>query len=232
MEGNSPIVTQTNLSKKESYFSRLFSGRINRATYQEGAVVIGITIFIIGLVILFGLSLLGLPHIGAVASIAFMIIFAAFYGLSLEIRRAHDLNMTGKQLLPNFLLYLLSPLIFIGLTIFAPPDSADQFKKILINYAQNPYIYILSIALSIFSYYISFRSGKKTTNNYGPPTGYLSIRQTFNTVLGVNIFPNANTAEDPKRLIKLLLKILIGLLAFLFLFITVVLIIGYFINNY
>jgi uncharacterized membrane protein YhaH (DUF805 family) len=94
--------TYTN-SKHNTYWNRLFSGRINRRNFIVGTISIWILyflgLFLLGfiLALLFGESFVNDTNSTYMAVLA--VIIAYFYNASLSIRRLHDINQSGWVLL-------------------------------------------------------------------------------------------------------------------------------------
>jgi uncharacterized membrane protein YhaH (DUF805 family) len=175
-----------NEKPKPGYFSRLFAGRLNRQNYIVGSTVLVLVPIICFMVVLFNIllnpnafsmpyldpnnptnivtpqvsimSLLDTPanKIWSALGIIFFILSIP-YVFSLQIRRLHDLNLSGWFWLVNFgsLLPLYS--MFSSRSLIAKPDAFFWISE------------IIGLVASFFSLYVSLWPGTKSVNSYGEP---------------------------------------------------------------
>jgi len=174
-----------NEKPKLGYFSRIFSGRMNRQNYIVGSTVFVLVPLICFLVIIFNIllspsafampylnpanpgeiitpqvsipSLLETPQneIWTAIGILFFILSIP-YLFSLQIKRLHDLNLTGWLWIINFL-----PLLFIKSMFSLTNLSKPDIWFLISNF--------VSLVSGIFSIYISLWPGTKESNKYGDP---------------------------------------------------------------
>ena len=170
---------------KSNYFTRLFSGRMNRQNYIIGSTFFVLIPLICFLIVIFNLLLspsafampyvdLGspngivMPQVSVVALLEtpanelwsaigiLFIILSLPYLLSLQIKRLHDLNLSGWLWLLNVV-----PLLFLkqmfSLTELTHPD--------MIFFIGN----FVSLISALFSFYVTLWSGTKGPNKYGEP---------------------------------------------------------------
>lgn len=91
------------------YLNKLYSGRLNRRTYLVGSIILAIIYWLIGLIV--G----SLGYGSGVFSLVYwiLLILMIVFGLSLSVRRFHDLGQTG------WLCILLAiPLVDIGVWFY------------------------------------------------------------------------------------------------------------------
>jgi uncharacterized membrane protein YhaH (DUF805 family) len=173
------------IETKKSYFTRLFSGRLNRQNYIIGSTFFVILPTICFLVVIFNsllspntfampylnpnnpsqiitpqisiLSLLTTPanEAWSLAGVIF-IILSIPYLFSMQIRRQHDLNLSGW-------LWIINLLPMLSLYSYIPGNKVPigSLMWIMINS-------IATIA-SFFTFYISLWPGTKGENRYGSP---------------------------------------------------------------
>lgn len=170
---------------KPNYYSRLFSGRLNRQNYIIGSTVLVLIPLICFIVVIFNIllspSAFGMPYIDpnnpgqiitpqvSIPSLletptnetwsAIGILFTILslpYLLSLQIRRLHDLNLTGWLWIINIL-----PLFFLkqmfSLTELSKPDAIFWISN------------FVNLVSGIFSIYVTLWKGTNATNKYGDP---------------------------------------------------------------
>jgi uncharacterized membrane protein YhaH (DUF805 family) len=170
---------------KESYFTRLFSGRLNRQNYIVGSTVLVLLPLICFMVVIFNIllspSTFAMPYLDptdpskiitpqisipallttpgnelwTVLGILFTILSLP-YLLSIQIRRLHDLNMNGWLWIINFL-----PLLFLkqtfSLTEYTHPDMWFWISN------------FVSLVSGVFSFYVTVWPGMNGPNKYGEP---------------------------------------------------------------
>jgi uncharacterized membrane protein YhaH (DUF805 family) len=172
-----------NEKPKPSYFTRLFSGRLNRQNYIVGSTFFVLVPLICFTIVIFNIllsastftmpyldpnnpSAIVTPQVSIFSMLqtptnelwsAIGIIFVILslpYLLSLQIRRLHDLNLNGWLWIINFL-----PLLFtknmISLNELSHPDMWFWIAN------------IVSLITALFSFYISLWPGTKEPNKYG-----------------------------------------------------------------
>ena len=171
----------------EDYFTRLFSGRLNRQNFIVGSAFFVIVPVICFMIVLFtivqteslsdmsyldstNLSSIVTPQVSIVSLlttpanevwVAIGIIFVILslpYLLSLQIRRLHDLNINGWLWIINFL-----PLLFLK-QLASPDELLHPDVLFLIGI-------LVSLATILFSFYVSLWPGTNGPNKYGekPP---------------------------------------------------------------
>jgi uncharacterized membrane protein YhaH (DUF805 family) len=167
---------------QSSYFSRLFSGRLNRQNYIWGSTFLVLIPLICFTIVIFNILLspdifampyldpnstnIITPHVSIInlletpANETWSIIGLIFFVLSLpylfslQIRRLHDLNLTGWLLLINFL-----PLLFLKNMLSVSELTRPDIWYAIAN--------IVSLISSIFSIYVSFWPGTNGPNMFG-----------------------------------------------------------------
>jgi uncharacterized membrane protein YhaH (DUF805 family) len=192
MEQN-PTLPQSNAAispttgPKPNFFTRLFSGRLNRKNYILGSTFFVLVPLICFLIVIFNIllspttfampyldptnpnvivtpqfsivSLLKTPanELWSVLGLLFLLISLPFV-LSLQIRRLHDLNLSGWFWVINFgsLLPLYS--MFSSGILISKPGAFFWISE------------IVGLIASFFSLYVSLWPGTKGTNNYGEQT--------------------------------------------------------------
>ena len=135
-------------SFKSKYLS--FSGRLNRLAYFLRA--LGVSI--IGFIIIIALAYLGgiggpVLLIPAAVVIVIVVVFMVVIGISLAVRRLHDMNLSGLY----YIGYLLLNAVAGGL-YKANPQSTLSI--------------VVNMAVLVVSLLILFWPGTKGPNNYGP----------------------------------------------------------------
>lgn len=170
---------------KPGYFTRLFSGRMNRQNYIIGSSVIVLLPLICFLVVIFNIllspSTFAMPYIDpnnpgqivtpqlSLASILtspgndawtvagiISFILSIPYLFSMQIKRLHDLNLTGWLWIINFL-----PLLFINQMFSLSEISHPDTLFIISNF--------ISLVSGVFSIYVSLWPGTRGQNKYGDP---------------------------------------------------------------
>jgi uncharacterized membrane protein YhaH (DUF805 family) len=203
-----------------SYFSRLVTGRINRAGNIVGPIVAAVffaTLFVITYSLLS--AVVGLSTAVAI-SLPIYFVSIYFIIISFTIRRLHDLNKSGYLvifLLPSLML----PTLIQALTIIA--ISFTQVTPVLafINTITTNSIYpIYNFISGIFWLYVTFWPGTKGNNRYGIPSTHWTIKE----ILGFAKPASSTTSYiNPKtNPVKPLLKILLGLVLFLVAFLAII----------
>ncbi|MGI8420144.1 MAG: DUF805 domain-containing protein [Candidatus Levyibacteriota bacterium] len=171
------------METKPSYFSKLFSGRMNRQNYIFGSTLFVLLPTICFLVVIFNIllspSIFAMPYLNpanpdqimtpnisimslletpvnelwALAGVIF-IILSIPYLFSMQIRRQHDLNMNGWWWTVNIL-------PFTEFYTYIPGSHATPGTNIwwMLSF--------LSLASSIFSLYFTIWPGTKGVNKYG-----------------------------------------------------------------
>lgn len=168
---------------KPSYFSRLFSGRLNRQNYIVGSTFFILIPLICFTIVLFNIltnpttfampyldptnpaaiitpqvsviSLLKTPVNELWSAIAIIFIILSLpYLLSLQIRRLHDLNLNGWLWTINFL-----PLLFVNHMLSLSELTHPDIWFLIGNF--------ISLVTGIFSIYVSLWPGAKGMNKYG-----------------------------------------------------------------
>lgn len=170
---------------KPDYFTRLFFGRMNRQNYIIGSTVTvilpSICFFVVIFNILLSPSATAMPYLDpnnpgqivtpqlsitslltspgneawTIAGIIFFILSLP-YLLSMQIKRLHDLNLTGWLWIINIL-----PLIFIK-QMFSLSDITQPDSLFLISN-------FVSLVSGVFSIYVSVWPGTKGPNKFGDP---------------------------------------------------------------
>jgi uncharacterized membrane protein YhaH (DUF805 family) len=170
---------------KEGYFTKLFSGRLNRQNYIVGSTVLVLLPLICFMVVIFTIllspSTFTMPYLDPTnpskiitpqVSIPtllttpgnelwtvlgiFFTILSLPYLLSIQIRRLHDLNLNGWLWVINFL-----PLLFLK-QMFSLSDLTHPGTLFWIaNF--------VSLVSGIFSIYVSLWPGTNGPNKYGEP---------------------------------------------------------------
>jgi uncharacterized membrane protein YhaH (DUF805 family) len=174
------IITE---KQKANYFSRLFSGRLNRQNYIVGSTFFVLIPLICFTIVIFNILLspdaLAMPYldptnpakiitpqvsiismlqtpsneIWSVIGLVFFILSVP-YLFSMQIRRLHDLNLTSWLLLINFL-----PLLFVKSMFSLSELTHPDIWYGLAN--------LLSLIAAIFSIYVSLWPGTNGVNKYG-----------------------------------------------------------------
>lgn len=232
---SSPITTLTS-----SYISRLFNTRINRSTYWEGYAVLLLAFIIIFIPIILTLIFLKInPAYPIFLSAA---IFSGFFYISLGVRRLHDLSNRWYLILPSLLTFILRITIMtIGIVLSGQSESKlDQYYQSLENYTKilpfNFLLQILDAVTTLLGIYIAFFPGTKGENKYGPPQGFLNLKQTFNTVLGLKTYTaselastrsqstaaNSTASYKPSKIPPILIWLLIGMLIIIIIILALV----------
>src|SRR5215469_5885885 len=172
-----------NQPAKKGYFTRLFTGRLNRQNYIWGSTFFVLLPLLCFMIVLFNIltsadtfamsyldpnnpgniitpqvsivSLLQTPKNEAWLTIGIVFIILSLpYLLSLQIRRLHDLSLSGWLWIVNFL-----PLFFIksmySLAALTHPDMWFWLGN------------FVSLITGCFSIYVSVWPGTKETNKYG-----------------------------------------------------------------
>lgn len=170
---------------KPNYFTRLFSGRMNRQNYIIGSTIFVLIPLLCFLVVIFNILLspttfampyvdLGspngivMPQISVISLLEtpaneiwstigiIFIILSLPYLLSLQIKRLHDLNLSGWLWLINVI-----PLLFLkqmfSLTELTHPD--------ILFFVGN----FVSLISALFSFYVTLWPGTNGPNKYGDP---------------------------------------------------------------
>lgn len=170
---------------QQSYFIRLFSGRMNRQNYIIGSTVFVLLPFGCFLVVIFNIllspSTLAMPYLNpnnpgqivtphvSIPSLLtspgnevwttlgiFFFILSIPYLFSMQIKRLHDLNLNGWLWIINFL-----PLFFLK-QMFSLSDLTQPSMTFWISN-------FVSLVSSLFSLYVSIWPGTKGPNKYGEP---------------------------------------------------------------
>ncbi|MGH7204300.1 MAG: DUF805 domain-containing protein [Candidatus Levyibacteriota bacterium] len=181
------------MEKKQNYFSRLFSGRMNRQNYIWGSTLFVILPTICFLIVIFNILLspstlampylnpanpdqIVMPNVSIIALLetpinelwtlagVILIVLSIPYLFSMQIRRQHDLNMNGWWWIVNIL-------PFAEFYTYLPGSLASPGTNIwwILSF--------LSFASSIFSLYFTIWPGTKEANKYGdPPPARTSLR--------------------------------------------------------
>jgi uncharacterized membrane protein YhaH (DUF805 family) len=209
----SSLVLPSTTSKK-TYFSKLFSGRLNRAGNILGGVFLIFVIMVLSAVSFVPLLIFVNIQIAIAVFLPLVFIVLTFFTASLNIRRLHDLNKSGYLyliLLPGYILSLLNIIVTILLSF---NYAASTFS--LINIIDNTLflgIYrIYSYVSFFFGIYLIFWPGTKGDNKYGHPSKHWSIKEIFRLAE-----PSVLETKKPSHELnfaKLLLKIMLGMIIF------------------
>jgi len=172
------------IKPRPPYFKRLFSGRLNRQNYIVGSTFFALVPLVFFLVVIFNILLspdtlampyldannpsqLITPHVSIVALLEtptnelwsalgiLSIILSIPYLFSLQIRRLHDLNLSGWLWIANLL-----PLI----SFYTTPIPGF--------YNPQPNIWfipldVIALLANLFALYVTFWSGTNGPNKYG-----------------------------------------------------------------
>lgn len=170
---------------QSDYFTRLFSGRLNRQNYIIGSTVLVLIPLLCFMVVIFNILLspstfampyidpnnpgaIITPHISIMSLLttpsneiwsAIGILFTILslpYLLSIQIRRLHDMNLNGWLWIINILPLLFFKQMF-SLTEFSHPDIWYWIAN------------FVSLVSGIFSIYVTVWRGTNGPNNYGDP---------------------------------------------------------------
>jgi uncharacterized membrane protein YhaH (DUF805 family) len=169
------------------YFTRLFTGRMNRQNFIAGSSFFGLLPFIsIGVILCnsFFTSLAATSNLSVLPSLSnnnaqllnainpqfslssftstsfdkewiaigiVLLIVSLPYLLSMQIKRLHDLNLTGWLWVINIIPFFQNPFTL---------DITSTFGMIIV---------FLTFLSTIFSFYTTFWPGTKGANNYGDP---------------------------------------------------------------
>jgi uncharacterized membrane protein YhaH (DUF805 family) len=174
-----------NEKPKPGYFIRLFTGRMNRQNYIVGSTFFVLVPLICFIIVIFNIllspnafampsldptnpSVIVTPHISlaslletpnnelwTVIGIVF-IILSIPYLFSLQIKRLHDLNLTGWLWTLNFVPLISLCMFMPGISILNPPMWVTIAN-------------VVASLASFFSVYISVWPGTKGPNKYGEP---------------------------------------------------------------
>jgi uncharacterized membrane protein YhaH (DUF805 family) len=172
------------IKPKSSYLTRIFAGRLNRQNYIVGSTFFALIPLIFFLVVIFNILLspdtlampyldpnnpsqIITPHVSIIALLEtptnelwstlgiFSIILSIPYLFSLQIRRLHDLNLSGWLWIANLL-----PLISFYTTPipgFYNPQPTVWFVP----------LNVIALLANLFALYVTFWSGTKGPNKYG-----------------------------------------------------------------
>ena len=192
---SSTVETPQQTPKKEqSYWHRLFAGRMNRQNYIIGSTVAAIFPTICFFVVIFNILLspttfdmpsldptnsdkIIMPQVSITSLVMtpanelwialglISVLITVPYLFSMQIRRQHDLNMNGWWWIVNIV-------PAVELYTYAPHSAAAPGTNLW--YVAS----FLSTASSLFSLYFTIWPGTKGVNKYGePPTARTSIRK-------------------------------------------------------
>jgi uncharacterized membrane protein YhaH (DUF805 family) len=170
---------------KPGYFTRLFSGRMNRQNYIIGSTVLVILPLLCFLVVIFKIllspSTFAMPYLNPLnpgqivmpqVSITSLLltpgnelwtglgivffVLSIPYLFSVQIKRLHDLNLTGWLWIINFL-----PLFFLKQMLSLSDLTNPNIWSDIGNF--------VSLVAAVFSIYVTVWPGTNGPNNYGDP---------------------------------------------------------------
>lgn len=181
-----PVTSQAPAKPRPGYLKRLFAGRLNRQNYIVGSTFFALVPLICFFVVLFNILVspdtfaqpyldpnnptqIVMPQEVSVFSLflapgnkywtiagTVLFVLSIPYLFSLQIRRLHDLGLSGWLWIINFV-PMISLLAFMpDINIFSPPLWLN-----IVN--------IISLIFSLFPFYVSLWPGTSTANNYGAP---------------------------------------------------------------
>lgn len=174
-----------NEKPKPNYFERLFGGRMNRQNYIVGSTFFVLVPIICFIIVLFNIILspdafampylsptnptdIITPHVSIVSLLdtpqnelwsilgLVFIILSIPYLFSIQIKRLHDMNLSGWLWIVNFIPMASLSMFLPGVSLFNPPPWID-----LVN--------ILATLASFFSIYVTVCPGTNGPNKYGDP---------------------------------------------------------------
>lgn len=173
-------VSKVSKISKTVHKSGFFSGRLNRSGFVIGSLVV-VFVSVIVVMLLYPL-LFKISHVASVVFPFLMLIVASIYGVSLTLRRFHDLNRNGLWLLiylPTALLELYTLAYVAGSLIFGPHSSAEQGLFATLESIKS-LIGILAFLtfVSTFSlFYLVARPGYKKVNKWGHPVKHWKLKE-------------------------------------------------------
>lgn len=107
----------------ESYLSKLFTGRISRANYLVGYLIVAFGSPIAIMLTVFPLEVLGMNMLSAIPALMIWTV-SAVYGISFAVRRFHDMGRGGAELL--WFLVPFANIYFLFLIFFKAGDEGEN----------------------------------------------------------------------------------------------------------